>query len=576
MPLQIRRRPRVDDSHLPATLHPLLRQIFASRGVEDPALLERSANQLLPPQRLFGMAQAVPLLAEALTAQKRILIVGDFDCDGATSSALCVLALRAMGGHHIDFLVPNRFEFGYGLTPEIVELAVACGAEFLITVDNGISSIAGVAAAKAAGMQVLVTDHHLPGHELPDADAIVNPNQHGCDFPSKSLAGVGVAFYLMAALNTHLRQSGWYERQGLRAPNVADYLDLVALGTVADVVALDGNNRILVHQGLQRIRAGRCRPGIHALVDVSGRDGRRLCAADLGFALGPRLNAVGRLDDMSLGVACLLCDDINLARQFASEMDSLNQERKEIEQGMQQEALATLEQIRFRDGEVPSGIVLHRNEWHQGVVGLVASKVKEKYYRPVIAFAESSETELKGSGRSIPGVHLRDALELLDTRHPGLMGKFGGHAMAAGLTLPKANIEAFGRAFEAVIGELVTPELLTGVLLTDGELLPDELTLELAELIRASGPWGQAFPEPLFDGEFVLVQQRLVGEKHLKMMLTTDSGHAVDAIAFGVDLQRWPDASVKRVRLVYRLDVNEWRGNRSVQLLVEHLEAAGL
>ncbi|MFZ3403991.1 single-stranded-DNA-specific exonuclease RecJ [Aeromonas salmonicida] len=576
MPLQIRRRPRVDDSHLPATLHPLLRQVFASRGVEDPALLERSASQLLPPQRLFGMEQAVPLLAAALTAQQRILIVGDFDCDGATSSALCVLALRAMGGHHIDFLVPNRFEFGYGLTPEIVELAVARGAEFLITVDNGISSIAGVAAAKAAGMQVLVTDHHLPGQELPAADAIVNPNQHGCEFPSKSLAGVGVAFYLMAALNTHLRQLGWYERQGIRAPNVADYLDLVALGTVADVVALDGNNRILVHQGLQRIRAGRCRPGIQALVDVSGRDGSRLTAADLGFALGPRLNAVGRLDDMSLGVACLLSDDLNLARQLASEMDSLNQERKEIEQGMQQEALATLEQIRFRDGEVPSGIVLHRDEWHQGVVGLVASKVKEKYYRPVIAFAESSETELKGSGRSIPGVHLRDALELLDTRHPGLMGKFGGHAMAAGLTLPKANIEAFGRAFETVIGELVTPELLTGVLLTDGELLPDELSLELAELIRASGPWGQAFPEPLFDGEFVLVQQRLVGEKHLKMMLTTDSGHAVDAIAFGVDLKRWPDASVKRVRLVYRLDVNEWRGNRSVQLLVEHLEAAGL
>jgi single-stranded-DNA-specific exonuclease len=447
-------------------------------------------------------------------------------------------------------------------------------ADILITVDNGIASVDGVAAAQALGMTVLITDHHLPGETLPATEVIVNPNQPGCGFASKNLAGVGVMFYVLMALRAELRQRNAFASQ--HEPNLAQWLDIVALGTVADVVALDGNNRILVHQGLQRIRAGRCRPGIQALVDVSGRDGRRLCAADLGFALGPRLNAVGRLDDMSLGVACLLCDDINLARQFASEMDSLNQERKEIEQGMQQEALATLEQIRFRDGEVPSGIVLHRNEWHQGVVGLVASKVKEKYYRPVIAFAESSETELKGSGRSIPGVHLRDALELLDTRHPGLMGKFGGHAMAAGLTLPKANIEAFGRAFEAVIGELVTPELLTGVLLTDGELLPDELTLELAELIRASGPWGQAFPEPLFDGEFVLVQQRLVGEKHLKMMLTTDSGHAVDAIAFGVDLQRWPDASVKRVRLVYRLDVNEWRGNRSVQLLVEHLEAAGL
>lgn len=573
MTLLIRRRPRVDDTHLPATLHPLLRQILASRGVDDPRLLERSATSLLSPHGLMGMAGAVDLLVEVLHGQQRILIVGDFDCDGATSSALCVLALRAMGAQQVDFLVPNRFEYGYGLTPEIVELAVARGAELLITVDNGISSIAGVAAAKAAGMRVLVTDHHLPGHELPQADAIVNPNQHGCDFDSKSLAGVGVAFYLMAALNTRLKQTGWFEARGLTAPNVADYLDLVALGTVADVVALDGNNRILVHQGLQRIRAGRCRPGIQALIEVSRREGRRLTASDLGFALGPRLNAVGRLDDMSLGVACLLCDDIHLARQLATEMDSLNQERKEIEQGMQQEALAILEQVRFRDGEVPCGIVLHRNDWHQGVVGLVASKVKEKYYRPVIAFAESSETELKGSGRSIPGVHLRDALELLDTRHPGIISKFGGHAMAAGLSLPKDRIEAFRSAFEAVIAELVTPEILTGELLTDGALLDEELSLEMAELIRAAGPWGQAFPEPLFDGEFVLVQQRLVGEKHLKMMLTTESGLAIDAIAFGVDVRRWPDASVRRVRLVYRLDINEWRGNRSLQLLVEHLEA---
>lgn len=573
MSLLIRRRPRVDDSHLPETLHPLLRQILASRGVDDPALLERSAASLLPPQQLMGMEHAVVLLETALRAEQRILIVGDFDCDGATSSALCVLALRAMGARHVDFLVPNRFEYGYGLTPEIVELAVMRGCDLLMTVDNGISSITGVAAAKAAGMQVLVTDHHLPGNELPQADAIVNPNQRGCPFASKSLAGVGVAFYLMAALNTRLKQSGWYQERGVKTPNVADYLDLVALGTVADVVALDGNNRILVHQGLQRIRAGRCRPGIQALIDVSRRDARRLTAADLGFALGPRLNAVGRLDDMSLGVACLLSDDMALARQLAVEMDSLNQERKEIELGMQQEALATLEQLRFREGEVPCGIVLHRADWHQGVVGLVASKVKEKYYRPVIAFAESSATEFKGSGRSIPGVHLRDALELLDTRYPGIITKFGGHAMAAGLSLPKDRIDAFRSAFEAVIAELVTPELLTGELLTDGTLIDDELSLEMAELIRAAGPWGQAFPEPLFDGEFTLVQQRLVGEKHLKLVLSTDSGLALDAIAFGVDLRRWPDATVKRVRLVYRLDINEWRGNRSVQLLVEHLEA---
>lgn len=573
MNLQIRRRPRVDDGHLPEALHPLLRQIYASRGVDGPHLLERSAQFLLPPQRLSGMAQAVALLTHALSQQKKILIVGDFDCDGATSTALCMLALRAMGGQKVDYLIPNRFEFGYGLTPEIVALAKQRGAELILTVDNGISSLTGVAAAKAMGMEVLISDHHLPGAQLPQADAIVNPNQQGCDFPSKSLAGVGVAFYLMAALNSHLKAQHWYGQQGLTVPNIADYLDLVALGTVADVVVLDGNNRILVHQGLQRIRAGHCRAGIKALIEMAGRNSARLTAADLGFSLGPRLNAVGRLDDMTLGVECLLCDNLEHARQLAQQMDSLNQERKEIEQGMQQEALASLAQLRFQEGAVPAGIVLHRDDWHQGVVGLVASKVKERYYRPVIAFAQSSDSELKGSGRSIAGVHLRDALELLDSRYPNMMGKFGGHAMAAGLTLPKANIETFRQAFESVISELVTPEILTDVLLTDGELLADELTLEFAELLRAAGPWGQGFPEPLFDGEFTLIQQRLVGDKHLKMMVCTQTGLALDAIAFGVDVKRWPDASVQRVRLVYRLDVNEWRGHRSVQLLVEHLQA---
>ncbi|MGL4204644.1 MAG: single-stranded-DNA-specific exonuclease RecJ [Aeromonadaceae bacterium] len=572
MNLTIQRRPLVDDAHLPADIPPRLRQIYASRGVRSAAELEKGTQALLPPARLKGMAAALPLLESALRQQQRILIVGDFDADGATSSALCVLALRAMGGRQVDFLVPNRFEYGYGLTPEIVALAIERGTQLLITVDNGISSLAGVAAAKAAGMTVLVTDHHLPGPELPQADAIINPNQAGCGFGSGNLAGVGVAFYLMAALRSHLQAAGWFAEQNLPLPNVADYLDLVALGTVADVVALDANNRVLVHQGLQRIRAGKCRPGIRALCEVAKRELPQLTATDLGFFLGPRLNAVGRLDDMSLGVACLLCDDPNLARQLASQMDSLNQERKEIEQGMQSEALSGLEAQLGSGRELPAGIVLYRPDWHQGVVGLVASRMKERFYRPVFAFAEASEDELKGSGRSIPGLHLRDALERLDNLHPGLIIKFGGHAMAAGLTLAKARIAEFEHHFAALVAEWLTPEQLTGCWLSDGELAPDEFTLALAEQLRQAGPWGQAFPEPGFDGRFRLLSQRLVGGKHLKMQVRPEAGGPeLDAIAFNVDLDCWPNGSIQWVELAYRLDINEWRGNRTIQLLVSLL-----
>lgn len=572
MNLTIQRRPLVDDAHLPAELSPRLRQIYASRGVRSAAELDKGTQALLPPSGLKGMAQALALLEQALRQQQRILIVGDFDADGATSSALCVLALRAMGCQQVDFLVPNRFEYGYGLTPEIVTLAIARGTQLLITVDNGISSLAGVAAAKAAGMAVLVTDHHLPGAELPAADAIINPNQSDCGFGSGNLAGVGVAFYLMAALRSHLQQIGWFAEQQRVAPNVADYLDLVALGTVADVVALDANNRILVHQGLQRIRAGKCRPGIQALCEVAKREPQQLTATDLGFFLGPRLNAVGRLDDMSLGVACLLCDDPNLARQLASQMDSLNQERKEIEQGMQSEALSGLESLLDTGAELPAGIVLYRPDWHQGVVGLVASRIKERFYRPVFAFAEASEQELKGSGRSIPGLHLRDALERIDSLYPGLITKFGGHAMAAGLTLPKARIAEFEQHFATLVAEWLSPDQLTGCWLSDGELALDELTLALAEQLRLAGPWGQAFPEPGFDGRFRLLTQRLVGGKHLKMQLRPEAGGPeLDAIAFNVDLDLWPNGSIQWVELAYRLDINEWRGNRSVQLLVSLL-----
>ncbi|OXY83603.1 single-stranded-DNA-specific exonuclease RecJ [Oceanimonas doudoroffii] len=568
--LPIRRREPVAH-RLPADLPAILQRLYASRGVIEAEQLNLQANALHKPA-LRGMDEAVRLLVQALNEQRSILIVGDFDCDGATSSALMVHGLRAMGAQRVNYLVPNRFDYGYGLSPQVVEEAVELGAELLITVDNGISSISGVAAAKAAGMRVIVTDHHLPGDEIPAADAIVNPNQRGCDFPSKNLAGVGVAFYLLLALRSALSERGWFEQQGIRAPNMADYLDLVALGTVADVVALDGNNRVLVHQGLQRMRAGRLRPGIQALIDISGRNQQRLVASDLGFALGPRLNAVGRLDDMSMGVACLLCDDINEARRLAAQMDELNRERKAIETSMQQEALATLTKVRISDGALPSGLVLHQDDWHQGVVGLVASRIKEQYYRPVIAFAEAGDDELKGSGRSIPGVHLRDLLEAVNSRHPGLITKFGGHAMAAGLSLSKGALEPFKAAFESMVEEWVSPELLTGEILSDGELTAAELTLELAEQLRFAGPWGQAFPEPLFDGEFRIIQQRLVGDKHLKLVLSPDEGRTViDAIAFNVDLGTWPNAAIQKVQLVYKLDVNEWKGRRQLQLLVERL-----
>jgi single-stranded-DNA-specific exonuclease len=568
--LPIRRR-EVVPHQLPAELSPLLQRLYASRGLVQPEQLNLQAGALLKPG-FKGMAEAVRLLAEALEQQRSILIVGDFDCDGATSSALMVHGLRAMGARRVGYLVPNRFDYGYGLSPQVVDEAAALGAELLITVDNGISSISGVAAARAAGMQVIVTDHHLPGEETPEADAIVNPNQHGCEFPSKNLAGVGVAFYLLLALRSALGEQGWFEQRGIAAPNMADYLDLVALGTVADVVALDGNNRVLVHQGLQRMRAGRVRPGIQALIDISGRSQARLTASDLGFALGPRLNAVGRLDDMSMGVACLLSDNLDEARRLAALMDELNRERKAIEASMQQEALASLARVRIDDGALPAGLVLHQDDWHQGVVGLVASRIKERYFRPVIAFAEAGEDELKGSGRSIPGVHLRDLLEAINSRHPGLITKFGGHAMAAGLSLTKAALAPFKDAFERMVDDWVSPELLAGDILTDGELAVHELTLELAEQLRFAGPWGQAFPEPLFDGEFRIIQQRLVGEKHLKLVLSPDEGRTLfDAIAFNVDLATWPNAAIQKVELVYKLDVNEWKGRRQMQLLVEQL-----
>jgi len=563
---ELRRRVAVQESELP-DIHPLLRRLYAHRGVKQAVELERGAKNLHAFHSLSGIKRAAEILQKAIADNLCIMIVGDFDADGATSTALTVLALRSMGGRNIKYLVPNRFDDGYGLSPEVVEQAAARGAQLIITVDNGISSHAGVTLAHEKGIAVVITDHHLPGETLPDAEAIVNPNLAESEFPSRSLAGVGVAFYLMLALRARLRDSGV-----TTLPNLAELLDLVALGTVADVVPLDANNRILVWQGLSRIRAGKCRVGIRALLEIANRDARQLAASDLGFALGPRLNAAGRLDDMSVGVALLLSEDIAQARMLASELDALNQTRKEIEQGMQTEALALCDALERSSEALPLGIAMYHPEWHQGVVGILASRLKERFHRPVIAFAPAGDGTLKGSGRSITGLHMRDALERLDTLYPGLIIKFGGHAMAAGLSLEADRFDEFRQRFGELIGEWLDEESLQGVVWSDGQLMAQELTLPTAELLREAGPWGQAFPEPQFDGKFKLIQQRLVGERHLKVMLEPlGGGPLLDGIAFNIDTTLWPDPSVKQVELAYKLDINEFRGNRSVQLIIEHL-----
>ncbi|MBG6044913.1 single-stranded-DNA-specific exonuclease RecJ [Proteus mirabilis] len=557
---------------LPESLDPLLRQIYANRGITSETQLERSLKGLLHYQDLNGIDVAISLLVEALKLQSRIVIVGDFDADGATSTALAIKALRQMGFQQVSYHIPNRFDDGYGLSPQVVHDVAKKGVDLIITVDNGISSFEGVDVAHEYGIRVLVTDHHLPGHSLPQADAIINPNLADCAFLSKSLAGVGVTFYLMTALRAELEKQGWFTAQGLARPNMADYLDLVALGTVADVVPLDENNRIFVYEGLRRIRAGRCCAGIKALTEVSRKTLSQLVSSDLGFALGPRLNAAGRLDDMSVGVALLLTNDIGVAREISNELDGLNQTRREIEAGMQEEASTIFRQFITTQDDLPNGLAIYHPQWHQGVVGILASRIKEKLHRPVIAFAPSGDGLLKGSGRSIHGVHLRDALERLNTLNPGLMVKFGGHAMAAGLSLEEDKFPLFQRHFSALMAELVSAEQLQGVILTDGELSDSQLSLPIAEMLREAGPWGQAFPEPLFDGKFTLLQQRIVGSKHLKMMLQPINSHVmIDAIAFNVDVNIWPDNSIKTVELAYRLDVNEFRGQRNAQLLVEHI-----
>jgi single-stranded-DNA-specific exonuclease len=554
-------------------LHPLLRRIYLARSVESQALLNNSLAKLPSPFEMKGMQEAVELLLEVRDKNQKVLIVADFDADGATSCTVALLGLKALGFKQVSYIVPNRFEYGYGLTPEIVNEALKESPDLIMTVDNGISSIDGVAAAKKSGCRVLVTDHHLPGDELPCADAIINPNQQGDQFPTKNLAGVGVAFYLLLALRATMRQQGYFGKEESKEPNLAELLDLVSLGTVADVVPLDHINRILVHQGLQRIRSGHARPGILALLEVAKRRRSSAKSSDLGFAVGPRLNAAGRLDDMSLGIECLLSESEQVANELAAELNELNKMRREIEDEMKSDAMLILKKLDATKVEtVPMAICLFEESWHQGVIGILASRIKEKFHRPVIAFAGAGEGEIKGSARSVPGIHIRDVLSVIAAQNPELLNKFGGHAMAAGLSLKLSDLPAFRKCFNKAVEAQLGGRLLEKVIETDGELGGDELTLDMAELLSVAGPWGQGFPEPLFEGEFEVLQVRILADKHLKFSLCQlGKSIMIDAIAFFVEE---PEAWVgcPRIKVAYQLDINEYKGNRSVQLILNHLE----
>ncbi len=550
---------KVRDQLVQAGISPLFAKLYAARGINNPQELETSLHHIIPPTKLTNSEAMAELLAGAIAENKKILIVGDYDADGATATAVAVKGLLSMGAQ-VDFLVPNRFEYGYGLTPEIVKFAATMAPDVIVTVDNGIASVDGVDAANKLGIQVLITDHHLPGEETPAAACIVNPNQHGCDFPSKNLAGVGVMFYVLLALRAVLRKSGAFAEK--EEPNLTELLDLVALGTVADLVKLDANNRILVEQGLRRIRAGASCPGISALLNVAGRDQTKTTAQDFGFQVGPRLNAAGRLDDMRLGIQCLLANNDSEAMMIAQQLHSLNAERRSIEASMQEEALATLDDIAVGS---QYSISLFEPSWHQGVVGILASRIKERYHRPVIAFAEIDDGLLKGSGRSIPGLHLRDTLDLVTKRNPTLIERFGGHAMAAGLSLAEDNFPRFKALAAEKLSVLYPDADFSGAIATDGELPPTAMNLAFARTLRESGPWGAGFPEPVFTSDFQIEAQRTVGENHLKMRVRPLSGNvAIDAIAFN---QAGP-VYRGNVQITYRLDVNEFRGVETVQLIV--------
>ncbi len=562
-----------------ADLPLFLNRIYLNRGVSSPNELALSLAQLEKSDNLKGLEQAVRLITDALISRQKILVVGDFDCDGATSTALAMLVFRHLKAH-CDYLVPNRFEYGYGLTPEIVDLAAQQQPNLIITVDNGISSIEGVERAKSLGIKVLITDHHLPGDSLPKADAIVNPNQPGCQFLSKNAAGVGVIFYVLNALRAELRQIGWFQKTGIPELNMAGYLDLLALGTVADLVPLDLNNRILVEQGLRRIRAGICRPGIKALLDQAGKHHSQVKSSDMGFIVGPRLNAAGRIADMSIGIECLLAESEASAQSLAARLDQLNQERKQIEHEMKLDADELVAEI-TSSSELETkvdkwGVCLFQPHWHQGVIGILASRIKEKLHRPTIIFAPADDDPhqadplLKGSARSISGLHMRDTLDLLAKRYPHLLQKFGGHAMAAGMTIRLRDFEEFSSVFDQLVKDTLSSSDIEAVLLTDGDLPSEERTIQNIEILEKAGPWGQGFPEPVFDGCFDVVQSKVLKDKHLKLVLSDRQGAMIDAIQFNSEwCQEMLPASV---RVVYRANINEFRGKQSVQFLIDYIE----
>lgn len=551
----------------------ILQRIYASRGIAAMSELEDGLANLLPFHNLKDIDKASHRLHTALEKNHRILIVGDYDTDGATSTAVAITALKSFGAKQIEYLVPNRFQFGYGLSPDIVDVASQWRPDLIITVDNGIASVDGVNKANQLGIDVLVTDHHLAADTLPDAVAIINPNQPGCEFPSKNIAGVGVIFYVMLALRRHLANLQYFEDKGLTQPNMAEILDLVALGTVADVVALDKNNRLLISEGLKRIRAGFCRPGIKSLLDISKRDMSYITAQDFGFSVAPRLNAAGRLDDMSLGIACLLAPDEKTAKTMAAELNELNIERRHIEQEMKQEAFNVIKNLSLDEEKLPRGLCLYNQDWHQGVIGIVAGRLKERFHRPVIVFAKGEGSELKGSARSVSKVHIRDLLDRISKRHPELIQKFGGHAMAAGLSLKHDKLQKFTEAFAEEIESELNADDCVGVIHSDGPLSSEELNLETAKLIEGAGPWGQAFPEPLFDNQFEIIEQRMLNGGHLKMsLLLPKMSNSIDAIAFNVSEENWPNYRAQQVLCAYRLDINRFRGREKAQLIVEHLE----
>ena len=570
------RKPDSAGDTLAADLHPAVRRILLSRGVTREEDMALDLRAMLPPDELSGAVKAANLIATAVMENQRILIVGDFDADGATGTAVAFLALQAMGGSRLDFRVPNRFEFGYGLSAALVDTLADDPPDLLITVDSGISCHQGVARARELGCRVIVTDHHLPGKVVPDAHAIVNPNCAGDQFPSKALAGVGVVFYLMSVVRRVLREAGWFSGRR-KEPGLAQFLDLVALGTVADLVPLDHNNRVLVRQGLERIRRGLARPGLMALLRLGKRDYRFVTASDLGFAVGPRLNAAGRLEDMATGIRCLLCVDTTEAMRMAGQLDELNQQRKGMQEQMQEEAMEQLDRLleQLKEKELPPALCLFDESWHQGIVGLVASRVKDSIHRPVIAFAPESEgaSVLKGSARSVKGLHIRDVLAYIDSQSPGLMSAFGGHAMAAGLTLEAERLTAFEAALAPAVNAVLNGVVLTAEVLTDGELPAVDIGLDLALILERLGPWGQRFPEPVFDGRFEVVDQRVVGGSHLKMVVRPlDGSEVLDAIAFNRGPDDLPPSG--SVRLLYRVGINRWRGEESCQLMIEEIVRA--